>query len=1140
MMKTRAQVTLFVILGIVLLLAVTIILYLQQFATNQRLADQARDSVMDFVEVNAINHYVTSCLDKVATEGLVLLGEQGGVIYDYQGGLTNTSSLDFQEGGAYLPYNHTIQTQDENANNITIGRLRNVSYAIQNYIDCSLFEPPYPAIYAIPSTSYYPVKDVYLRNYQTTYMNFDYGCFRGFFSQPYLGVSGFLGKNNIPRLCYHNGSNKPNEIPAGSNPCEFRHYDTPEDPTSIQRQLEVYVQNNMQTCVDFSPFTDNYTGYNITVNEEAISVSSVLQKPQGIVIKATYPFSVSVGNKQPLIEKVNFQTTLHVNIRQLYDYYFQTVINMVRDPFYNLLEDWNNVSVAGNHYYRNSFELEYERSPTYNYINPFSYLDDVLTITDTSSLLKGRPYSFTFAIKQRKPVLEYLHNPIQYGTINGEKIDYQFFTNSTIEINPLAAEPDYDDVKFTYKGWKEDYDEWLNTTCCQAQGGCNLSNHTGCLVQEPNPAPQLWTTSSHFNSSVGYSQIESNESDIGYHNVTVIVEDEHGYKDFQIVRILIFDLPVAVLSGKNMYDTVNNTFAAIEDIYLLNASNSTLSIMAGNQDTNYIFRDDTEGFHIYQANPLLYLANDSYDFFNVTHGFFNYTNLTPTSQNPLPHNISLVVQQDSGGGLSILSSPVFLDVEVAECLPYGYDPTNGGLHGYAASGISSNADAEQYYWGAATSPELYSYPHVCCKPIDDALPLDNLGAGQFHASGEICFQTGNGGEGEFITCAPSRDLNDPYVYLSGALMSDDTGLLMDLTQANYDARYGSDEFEKDFYSNWLSTSVLDDGQNDVYHVEYTQFCSDDRGNVCSGRGEASWNLHTSCDDFEADNQFARCQGPGVNGKPFSFLGGGIAYNCTNKNILFDHTGDIRCENFSSGHSYERDVLLITSDLTSTTSEETSMIEDGYCAPPNHRFANSPETKLFCQSTCTARNASCGTHNVSFCMCGLEEETVCYNVPAKELFDENFNTRDTFYCLDENTACDDTCSHQSPATTPEGCYCKTFSTSENGFSKDVLLAEENQTYFPSPYNSDNGIRCCAHENKPTIHSPDVEVPGGGVCYGGNDYDSDDVFASGELLACNGQIHCCRASCEDYNVETFFSASFSQTFCGHTCQLNNQWS
>jgi hypothetical protein len=86
--KKGAQVTIFIIIGIVVALILGVSFYLvastrqQQGESSLRTQQQTKDLL------NPVDEFVTSCLDIAATSGLNLLGKQGGVIYAEQDGLT--------------------------------------------------------------------------------------------------------------------------------------------------------------------------------------------------------------------------------------------------------------------------------------------------------------------------------------------------------------------------------------------------------------------------------------------------------------------------------------------------------------------------------------------------------------------------------------------------------------------------------------------------------------------------------------------------------------------------------------------------------------------------------------------------------------------------------------------------------------------------------------------------------------------------------------------------------------------------------------------------------------------------------------------------------------------------------------------
>ncbi len=80
MYKKRGQITVFMIVGIILVIAAAITIYVRESSTKTTM-DASVESIMFSTQVQPIRYYVSSCLDLVLNEGLRRLGEGGGVIY---------------------------------------------------------------------------------------------------------------------------------------------------------------------------------------------------------------------------------------------------------------------------------------------------------------------------------------------------------------------------------------------------------------------------------------------------------------------------------------------------------------------------------------------------------------------------------------------------------------------------------------------------------------------------------------------------------------------------------------------------------------------------------------------------------------------------------------------------------------------------------------------------------------------------------------------------------------------------------------------------------------------------------------------------------------------------------------------------
>lgn len=98
-MNKKAQVTVYLILGLVLVMSFLIIIYLVGSATTEKLGDEERRVLTAALEASAVNYYAQICLDNALEEGLILMGRQGGVIYTDQGGITTKDTNEYSVQG---------------------------------------------------------------------------------------------------------------------------------------------------------------------------------------------------------------------------------------------------------------------------------------------------------------------------------------------------------------------------------------------------------------------------------------------------------------------------------------------------------------------------------------------------------------------------------------------------------------------------------------------------------------------------------------------------------------------------------------------------------------------------------------------------------------------------------------------------------------------------------------------------------------------------------------------------------------------------------------------------------------------------------------------------------------------------------
>lgn len=202
-MKKRGQITVFIIVGILLLLSVATVIYIYQ----QRVTAPVKRVVTVPEEVQSIYDYVATCIDQTGKDGLVLMGTQGG------------------------------------------------------FLDI----PPVIA------------------------------------QNPNAHVKGdSLGITKIP-FWYYEGEDRTPQL------------------ENMQRELEVYVKQNLQDCVgDFEPFLERYT---ITPTKEMIPVITFADNE--VIIEVKWALDVTVQNR--VIKLEDFISSFSLRFKEMYELAVKTM-----------------------------------------------------------------------------------------------------------------------------------------------------------------------------------------------------------------------------------------------------------------------------------------------------------------------------------------------------------------------------------------------------------------------------------------------------------------------------------------------------------------------------------------------------------------------------------------------------------------------------------------------------------------------------------------------------------------------------------------------------------------------------------------------------------------------------------------------
>jgi len=816
----KGQFTIFVILGIVIMFAFAFAIYSRGKIVNTQLAAQADIQIKEYIDDNSINQYVTSCLDAVSEDVVIRYSSQGGTI-NFSNKILNKDYVQYYD----RDYNKTF----------------NVSVVIDENAACPDTSVLPSQFIVTQSPGYYPYTCGYmsLDNLKPLYDSYGQGpCHNSCVGSDFFVHSGFFGVNNLPVLCDPNGGNRPGIVGHGLHytTCDYYAYYS----TSLQQAIESQIASEISKCVNFTDILKRSPS-NITLVGNV--TSQITFGVQSFDVKLEYPFTVMMYNRQPVTRMVDFQTQKNIPLKELYDYTYELANTEVKDVKFNIGTDYKSVipevwstSQSGNLY-----------TPAYS-VNIFSgnmsnnYTDIIqVADTDTVSNIRGNNLKINFAIKNRAPALEYIHDS------SSQDYDIAGVENETLVLNPQGYDPDEEhELSYTYSLWKEDYTEYYN----YADPLCNpdpLRNHPTSLAyviancskintSSSSLYPRNWTGSSFFKSTAQKADYRPTHTDAGFHTVNIKVTDRQGLFDYQPVRILIFDMPKAVVNGSNDYSDVQKNRASYEDRYTLDGSNSVVGTIAqslGATFQTFAWNDTIEPFYtsVYIHSPgdktlaipdaipdaTSHVVPKNLDIQNIINYIFVrganwktssiYTSIyTPIST---IHRISLTVNISSG-----IKNTAYFDVNVTRCLNHS-NPSNPSYpYNHNPSDLNDELTAD----------------HTCCTNNYDYAPT----------SKECYNYTRYGSWNSFkdFSKTPNPPINLIPVY------------------KNNDASRSA-----------ISNPPVKPYDNDIYNQSFERFCSGDRGNTCTGSAVEIIQVVESCDDSNRvkniNFQKERCSGPDV-------------------------------------------------------------------------------------------------------------------------------------------------------------------------------------------------------------------------------------------------------------------------------------
>jgi hypothetical protein len=564
----RAQITLFLLVGLLMLIAFGFVFFITDIETTTKGRTSIHQVSQSALGKPTVEYYMRSCMDTATLEGLELIGMQGGLIYESQAaGTKRFLSYDRPPFGQYgrfvvpfrykgIIHNMSFGIRRSASNPISVDSHRNVPWY------------PYPG-YLVPE----PLID----------------------GNPLINAFGnyevsFSDKvSNLPPLCYTDGANDP-RIQGFQFSCES-YSQNPQQ--TVQYYLEQYIANRTDRCVNVSVFEEK--GYNLT--KEGAAKAVVLFGEDDLLVRLHYPIRVSIPGGSSTVHISNYTSRYPFRLKKVYE----LAQHMVREDVRNIFFDYTNESAQlylndclGFNQSSGKRELR-DRPCLYPGMSIRHHRDvclmeglcetgaysDVVAITDSMSGTGS--YTFAFGVENRVPALEPLDESVGPGTsyYQDAYVTYALLLNESysklttspplpenynvvaeveqrLELFPRALDPEEDALTYHYTGWKtgvsilnrtQEYTySYYDATGLHVRAGEEVSGGTGLV--------NWWEMSSSYRQ--GYMPGLTDRSkdadyppapytldadDVGYHWIRINVSDNDGSYDWQDVTIQVRCIP---------------------------------------------------------------------------------------------------------------------------------------------------------------------------------------------------------------------------------------------------------------------------------------------------------------------------------------------------------------------------------------------------------------------------------------------------------------------------------------------------------------------------------------------------------------------------------------------------------------------
>ena len=564
---------------------------------------------------------------------------------------------------------------------------------------------------------------------------------------------------------------------------------------SIQEQLENFIEYRTDECMDIQDMEKFFPGY--TISKGAIDANLTVGVDD-VAIGIAFPITLNYGQQSPITKTPSFSTRIPARVKDIY-----TIVH--GGAFKGaVFRDINNLS-----FFLEEDMQNFINDPTNEYVKfiidviPVSVDTSIVVINDTSAqhFVNGKNLVFQFARKNRHPALNYVTDRNDFG------FDLYIKAGEVINFFPVAFDPDEDALTYKYQGWKSDYDDVFHAPECDGSTFIEFE-------YVDSFADNLWEESLVYgfpedteclNERLKEPQPERCASyrttcrDIGEHHVIINVTDPAGNYDYQNITILVDDVPTIIVETYPLFPYVLPAAFRFDHASIEDPfvlnASKTVNLLGG--ELVYRWRDEPV------TGALEFDIQNAPDEIVIPEKPYQIQEPNPSRAFGLVGIHPIYIRaQDPMFPENIIEQTH--EIEVHECLPHN-NPEAPWPYPY---NLPSRRLGETFT--GDSNPYLAS--HVCC----------NL-AGTYAGTGTKCY--------EHIDYGSADDLFDREKVHG-------TDIPIDFGVADFN------------------------NQQLLFKRTFIQYCSGSRGNICDGRIEHFADMERDCKVVAvAADKDAQCVGP---------------------------------------------------------------------------------------------------------------------------------------------------------------------------------------------------------------------------------------------------------------------------------------